>query len=125
MLINATVHSKPHPVLQQNLGGLCGPWFIPEETLPHGFKATVRFRMEEVYVNGPLDHLPMQRVLSRVLPCDCGADAFCSTVSLLKLAWAKPEDRKGPREQLLAHHVSAVLWWTTCSFSMIPAGAFS
>ena len=34
MLINTTVHSKPHPMLQQSLGGLCGPWFIPEEALP-------------------------------------------------------------------------------------------
>lgn len=57
MLINATVHSKPRPVLQQNLGGLCGRWFVPEETLPHGFKAPVRFRREEAYVDGPLDHM--------------------------------------------------------------------
>ena len=47
MLINTTVHSKPHPMLQQSLGGLCGPWFIPEEAM---LPLELRFGREEVCV---------------------------------------------------------------------------
>lgn len=68
--------------------------------------------LEEVCVFAfPCLHLPVERVLLNVLLCECGANTFCSAMSVLNACPGQcQKTREGPREQLPTHCVSAVLW---------------
>lgn len=73
----ASVHYKPHPVLQQKLEGSGSHDVPPEDLLPHGFKA-VKFGREEVCTFAFIHWTACLcgRVLLSVLLCLYGANTI-------------------------------------------------